>query len=85
MSTTAMSSAQEDGCPAALCLHKSVRASVFLHRAKPVSETERSGVERALRTGPERPGEAAGAPPSEERGPGRRTSPARRLTKKDQM
>ncbi len=50
MSALAMSSARGKNQGPALCLHISRALVLSTHRAKPVSETERSGVERALRT-----------------------------------
>ena len=50
MSALAMSSACGKNQGPALCLHISRALVLSTHRAKPVSETERSGVERALRT-----------------------------------
>ena len=50
MSALAMSSARGKNQGPALCLHISRVLVLSTHRAKPVSETERSGVERALRT-----------------------------------
>ncbi len=44
-----MSSAEKDKQKAALCWHISSFLFGFFHRAKPVSELERSGSERALR------------------------------------
>lgn len=45
-----MSSAKKDMEESALCSHISRFVHVFFHRAKPVSEMERSGIERAQRT-----------------------------------
>ena len=52
MSTLAMSSAPEGGTQAALCSHKSSLGSAFRHRAKPVSEGERSEPEPPARQYP---------------------------------
>ena len=49
MSTKAMSSAEKIRQKAASCLHVSSYLLDLFHRAKPVSEKERSGFERALR------------------------------------
>lgn len=40
-----VSSAKKDGNNFVLCLHISKVASVLFHRAKPVSEMKRSGIE----------------------------------------
>ena len=49
-----MSSAQKEKQEIPLCLHIRNFLIRFLYRAKPVSEMERSGIERALRTRPPR-------------------------------
>ncbi|RGC23912.1 hypothetical protein DWX59_21275 [Enterocloster aldenensis] len=47
-----MSSAQKEKQEIPLCSHIRNFLIRFLYRAKPVSEMERSGIERALRTRP---------------------------------
>ena len=69
MSALAMSSARGKNQGPALCLHISRALVLSTHRAKPVSETERSGVERALRTlhpqSPHGPSQAPARPVSQ--------------------
>ena len=66
MSALAMSSARGKTRGRVLCFHISRALVLSTHRAKPVSETERSGVERALRVqhpqSPRGPSEAPARP-----------------------
>ena len=81
-----MSSAQKEKQEIPLCLHIRNFLIRFLYRAKPVSEMERSGIERALRTRDAAPHPAAAASrasahPSPTGCPGPRASQLHRMSR----